>query len=223
VREKDGGLTEKKGQLETPIAKVMTGWRRVSVPALKTAAPRSADLWRTVVTKLSLPPLVDSDGQWKSFDILFKQAAGSLFWPNVSSSGSRCATSRRQLISSSRRRSLLSRTTRSELGHTLVDKMEIRIGDRLLHYIEPSRIEETTDVSVVFFKMALSGWDCPRAEVMMSFRRAEDHTYIAQLLGRMVRTPLARRIERKSELNDVHLFLPRFDDRAVRDVCSLTC
>ena len=46
----------------------------------------------------------------------------------------------------------------------------------------------------MFFKMALStGWDCPRAEVMMSFRRAEDHTYIAQLLGRMVRTPLARR------------------------------
>jgi type III restriction enzyme len=67
--------------------------------------------------------------------------------------------------------------------------------------------------------MALStGWDCPRAEVMMSFRRAEDHTYIAQLLGRMVRTPLARRIERNSELNDVHLFLPRFDDKAVKDV-----
>jgi type III restriction enzyme len=53
---------------------------------------------------------------------------------------------------------------------------------------------------------------------MMSFRRAEDHTYIAQLLGRMVRTPLARRIERTAELNDVHLFLPRFDGNAVKDV-----
>jgi type III restriction enzyme len=63
-----------------------------------------------------------------------------------------------------------------------------------------------------------TGWDCPRAEVMMSFRRAEDHTYIAQLLGRMVRTPLARRIERDAALNDVHLFLPYFDDAAVKAV-----
>ena len=35
---------------------------------------------------------------------------------------------------------------------------------------------------------------CPRAETMMSFRRAEDYTYIAQLLGRVIRTPLARRV-----------------------------
>jgi len=53
---------------------------------------------------------------------------------------------------------------------------------------------------------------------MMSFRRAEDHTYIAQLLGRMVRTPLARRIERDAALNDVHLFLPYFDTQAVTRV-----
>lgn len=33
---------------------------------------------------------------------------------------------------------------------------------------------------LVLFKMSLStGWDCPRAEVMMSFRRAADHTFIA--------------------------------------------
>jgi len=37
---------------------------------------------------------------------------------------------------------------------------------------------------VVFFKMNLStGWDCPRAETMMSFRNASDYTHIAQLLG----------------------------------------
>lgn len=52
----------------------------------------------------------------------------------------------------------------------------------------------------------------------MSFRRPEDHTYIAQLLGRMVRMPLARRIERDAALNDVHLFLPYFDDAAVKAV-----
>ena len=54
----------------------------------------------------------------------------------------------------------------------------------------------------------------------MSFRRAEDHTYIAQLLGRMVRTPLARRIERDATLNDVHLFLPYFDAEAVEAVAE---
>jgi type III restriction enzyme len=55
---------------------------------------------------------------------------------------------------------------------------------------------------------------------MMSFRRAEDHTYIAQLLGRMVRTPLARRIEKDAALNDVHLFLPHFDTQAVQTVVA---
>jgi type III restriction enzyme len=34
----------------------------------------------------------------------------------------------------------------------------------------------------------------------------------------MVRTPLARRIERDAALNDVHLFLPYFDDAAVKAV-----
>lgn len=106
-----------------------------------------------------------------------------------------------------------------ELAHAFMDKVGVKAGERQVRYVDPSRIEEDPDVSVVFFKMALStGWDCPRAEVMMSFRRAEDHTYIAQLLGRMVRTPLARRIERRAELNDVHLFLPHFDGKAVKDV-----
>jgi type III restriction enzyme len=44
----------------------------------------------------------------------------------------------------------------AELAHSFMDKNEMRIGDRLLRYIEPSRIEETSDVSIVFFKMALS-------------------------------------------------------------------
>lgn len=85
--------------------------------------------------------------------------------------------------------------------------------------MEPSRIEENNKAILVFFKMNLStGWDCPRAEVMMSFRSAQDYTYIAQLLGRMVRTPLAHRIEMNASLNAVHLFLPFFDQTTVSDV-----
>lgn len=106
-----------------------------------------------------------------------------------------------------------------ELAHTFNDVRDIALSGRRIRWVEASRIEEDRDIGVVFFKQNLStGWDCPRAEVMMSFRRAQDDTYIAQLLGRMVRTPLARRIVRDSALNDVHLLLPNFDTESVARV-----
>ena len=86
-------------------------------------------------------------------------------------------------------------------------------------YCDPSRIADNSKVKVVFFKETLStGWDCPRAETMMSFRHAVDYTYIAQLLGRMVRTPKQMHIDVDETLNDVHLFLPRFDSETVFNV-----
>lgn len=86
-------------------------------------------------------------------------------------------------------------------------------------YVEPSRIADDKRIKVVFFKEALStGWDCPRAETMMSFRHAVDYTYIAQLLGRMVRTPMQMRIRVDETLNDVHLYLPQFNEKTVYDV-----
>ena len=106
-----------------------------------------------------------------------------------------------------------------EVAHTFNDCGDLNVDGRRVRRIEASRIEEDRDIGVVLFKMSLStGWDCPRAEVMMSFRRAHDHTYIAQLLGRMVRTPLARRIEADSALNDVHLYLPHYDQSTVESV-----
>jgi type III restriction enzyme len=106
-----------------------------------------------------------------------------------------------------------------EAVHALHDCGDMDLGGRKVRRVDASRIDEDKSIGVVIFKTSLStGWDCPRAEVMMSFRRAEDHTYIAQLLGRMVRTPLARRIERDAALNDVHLFLPHFDEDAVKAV-----
>ena len=108
-----------------------------------------------------------------------------------------------------------------EIAHAMHDVGDMAVGGRRIRRVDASRIDEDADIGIVFFKTSLStGWDCPRAEVMMSFRRAEDHTYIAQLLGRMVRTPLARRIERDASLNDVHLFLPHFDTVAVNTVVA---
>ena len=65
-----------------------------------------------------------------------------------------------------------------------------------------------------------TGWDCPRAEVMVSFRPARDRTHITQLLGRMVRTPLARRIPGNERLNSVNCLLPFFDTQSVRDIAD---
>lgn len=97
----------------------------------------------------------------------------------------------------------------------------ITFGLRQVRYLQPSDIEADPQVSVVFFKMSLStGWDCPRAEVIMSFRVAEDDDYVAQLVGRMVRTPLARRIDEDEVLNSVSLYLPKYDRKAVQDIIA---
>lgn len=111
------------------------------------------------------------------------------------------------------------RLREGEVAHTFNESGDLDVDGRRVRRIEASRIEEERNIGVVLFKMSLStGWDCPRAEVMMSFRRAQDHTYIAQLLGRMVRTPLARRVDADSALNDVHLFLPHYDQATVESV-----
>lgn len=115
------------------------------------------------------------------------------------------------------------RLKEDEVAHTFNEVGDHEIDGRRVRHIEASRIEDDPKINVVLFKMSLStGWDCPRAEVMMSFRRAQDHTYIAQLLGRMVRAPLARRIEKDAALNDVHLYLPHYDratvDAIVKDL-----
>ena len=52
----------------------------------------------------------------------------------------------------------------------------------------------------------------------MSFRKAADHTLIAQLVGRMVRTPLARRIEDNDFLGSVALFLPHYDEEGLEAI-----
>lgn len=107
-----------------------------------------------------------------------------------------------------------------EVVHAFGDpKTEISVHGLTVPYTEPSRIEETDKIKIVFFKESLStGWDCPRAETMMSFRTAKDSTYIAQLMGRIVRTPLHRRVETDEVLNNVHLFLPYFDQNTVENI-----
>lgn len=106
-----------------------------------------------------------------------------------------------------------------EIVHAFGSKGDLEINGRKIPYVEPASIAGNRDIKVVIFKDSLStGWDCPRAETMMSFRRASDSTYVAQLLGRMIRTPMQMRIEKDETLNDVKLFLPHFDKDTVSSV-----
>lgn len=86
-------------------------------------------------------------------------------------------------------------------------------------YVKPEEVAERTEIRVLFAKDAVStGWDCPRAKVIYSRRKRTDPTYIAQLIGRMVRTPLARRVTNVEELNTVACYLPEYDAVTVESV-----
>lgn len=105
------------------------------------------------------------------------------------------------------------------LAHCFETEGPVTAGGHQIRKIEASKIQQDNVARVIFFKMALgTGWDCPRAEAMMSFRKAKDHTSIAQLVGRMVRSPLARRIEGSELLNTVSLYLPHYDKDGLRAI-----
>lgn len=97
------------------------------------------------------------------------------------------------------------------IAHVFGDHTAQTFGMHSVPYISPERVQDASYIRVLLAKDAIStGWDCPRAEVMVSFRSAKDETHITQLLGRMIRTPLARRIEGDDLLNSVECILPKF-------------
>jgi len=105
------------------------------------------------------------------------------------------------------------------IAHAFQDGTAVAAGGMAIRYLAPSEINADPNVQVVLFKTSLNtGWDCPRAEVLVSFRSALDETNIAQLVGRMVRSPLARRIESREFLNSVGLYLPFYNRAAVEKV-----
>jgi type III restriction enzyme len=108
--------------------------------------------------------------------------------------------------------------------HVLGDHTAQKFGAWEVDWIEPQRVQEETQVRVLVAKDAIAtGWDCPRAEVLVSFRPAKDNTHTTHLLGRMVRSPLARRIPGDERLNAVDCILPFFDrTTAVKVVRVLT-
>lgn len=110
------------------------------------------------------------------------------------------------------------------IRHVLGDHTAQKFGAWAVEWIEPQRVQDEHHVRILVAKDAIStGWDCPRAEVLVSFRPAKDNTHITQLLGRMVRSPLARRVPGDERLNAVDCILPFFDrTTAVKVVRFLT-
>jgi type III restriction enzyme len=117
-------------------------------------------------------------------------------------------------------RATINDLTVDEIAHSFQGETAEAFGDSYtIRYLSPQDIESDQAVRVVFFKLSLTtGWDCPRAEVMMSFRRARDETLIAQLVGRMVRTPLAFSVSDPEVLASVALYLPEYDRESVKAV-----
>lgn len=105
------------------------------------------------------------------------------------------------------------------VAHVLGEHQTLALGSRTIEWVFPESIQTETDIRIVLAKEAIStGWDCPRAEVLYSERPAKDATHIAQIIGRMVRQPLAHRIATDDTLNAVTCYLPLFDQKALTGI-----
>ena len=105
------------------------------------------------------------------------------------------------------------------IAHVFGEHEPVVLGSRTVGWVYPESIQTETDIRVVLAKEAIStGWDCPRAEVLYSERPAKDATHIAQVIGRMVRQPLAHRIATDDALNSVSCYLPLFERKAVSSI-----
>ena len=109
--------------------------------------------------------------------------------------------------------------TPNAVAHVFGEHDRLHLGGRAVDWVPPESIQSDEDVRIVLAKQAIStGWDCPRAEVLYSERPAKDVTYIAQIIGRMIRSPLTHRVTTDDALNTVACFLPLFDRRALDSI-----
>ena len=105
------------------------------------------------------------------------------------------------------------------IAHVFGEHEPIVLSSRTVCWVQSESIQGDTAIRVVLAKQAIStGWDCPRAEVLYSERPATDSTHIAQVIGRMVRQPLAHRIATDDVLNTVSCYLPLFNRDALTSI-----
>ncbi len=107
------------------------------------------------------------------------------------------------------------------MANVFGEHTDLRVAGRKVRYVKPETVQEDPSIRVLLAKDAVTtGWDCPRAEVLFSLRGGQDRTYITQLVGRMVRSPLARRITSDDLLNSVVCLLPNFNRTTTKSVAD---
>lgn len=102
--------------------------------------------------------------------------------------------------------------------------LEVTIEDEnvVIPYIKPNEINDNNKLRVVLFKEALGeGWDCPRAEILLSIRKVDSETKIAQTVGRILRNPLYDRPEltdKYPQLKEVVLFTSKYNQEILEEI-----
>ena len=95
-------------------------------------------------------------------------------------------------------------------------------GEYEVPYVNPEDVQECEHTRLLIAKQSITtGWDCPRAEVLVSLRPASDDVYITQLIGRMMRAPLALPIRDDVRLNGIDCVLPHFNHDTVDGVVAM--
>ena len=77
--------------------------------------------------------------------------------------------------------------------------------------------QNNNEVSFMIFKVApATGWDCPRADILVMFREIQNPTFHTQILGRIKRMPEAKHYE-ESALNNAYIYT-NYNKQHIRDV-----
>lgn len=107
----------------------------------------------------------------------------------------------------------------SWIGHCFQDTDNLDLAGNAIRHVAPSSASADSQLKVLIAKTAISlGWDAPRCEVLLTLRGLKDETAITQMVGRMVRAPLARRIDDDERLNAVTVLVPYYKETVVEQV-----
>lgn len=85
-------------------------------------------------------------------------------------------------------------------------KLAIWLSDEKINNESDALLENNGKVEYLIFKQAIdTGWDCPRAQILVKFRESNSITFEIQTVGRILRMPEAKHYM-DDELNTAYVF-----------------
>lgn len=84
------------------------------------------------------------------------------------------------------------------------DRIAIWLSDKKENLGEITKLDSEIDF-LIFKQAAATGWDCPRAQVLVMFREVKSPTFKTQVIGRVLRMPEAKHYS-ISALNKAYLY-----------------